>query len=308
MYGLQHFIHHANAGNVSYPDTRSILRALDAAVDTSEPLIVPLLGKPGTGKTGLVEYWAGTYRQQERGIALNRQPVLIAEIIPTEKASLGRGVYTTPTACVTFSSIIYALGELSRQVEQPTQTPRWYREERSLYTDHQFLWLFDQVCREVRRLRVKAIVIDNAQHIDVPTMEALLRLRRRLPSRVGLVLCAQLAKNEQLDEPLGKVFNRTRVDSAECEAGIEVRPLTEEVFYDDVAAEVIADLNADIEEGLEQHGAFIAEALWQLTAGDWKSLNSRVRHFNRLLPPPASGKRIITREIVEQVLDQKLPS
>lgn len=308
MYGLQHFIHHTNAGNVSYPDTRAILRALDAAVDTPEPLIVPLLGKPGAGKTGLIEYWAGTYRQQERGIALNRQPVLLAEIIPTEKASLGRSVYTTPTACVTFASIIYALGELSRQIDPPNRTPQWYREERSLYTDQQFLWLFDQVCREVRHLRVRAIVIDNAQHIDVPTMEALLRLRRRLPIPVGLVLCAQLAKNEQLDEPLGKVFERTRVDSAECEAAIEVRPLTEEVFYDDVAAEVIADLNADIEEGLEQHGAFIAEALWQLTAGDWKSLNSRVRHFNRLLPPPASGKRIITREIVEQVLGQKLPS
>jgi hypothetical protein len=63
-----------------------------------------------------------------------------------------------------------------------------------------------------------------------------------------------------------------------------------------------------IEEGLEQYGAFIAEALWQRTAGDWKSLSNRVRHFNRLLPPPASGKRIITREIVEQVLGQKLPS
>jgi hypothetical protein len=37
-------------------------------------------------------------------------------------------------------------------------------------------------------------------------------------------------------------------------------------------------------------------------------LSNRVRHFNRLLPPPASGKRIITREIVEQVLGQKLPS
>jgi hypothetical protein len=272
------------------------------------PLIVPLLGKPGTGKSGLVEYWAGTYRQQERGIAFNRQPVLLAEIIPTEKASLGRSVYTTPTACVTFASIIYALGELSRQIDPPSRTPQWYREGRSLYTDQQFLWLFDQVCREVHRLRVRAIVIDNAQHIDVPTMEALLRLQRRLPSRVGLVLCAQLAKNEQLDEPLGKVFERARVDSAECEAAIEVRPLTEEVFYAEVATEVIADLNADIEEGLEQYGAFIAEALWQRTAGDWKSLSNRVRHFNRLLPPPASGKRIITREIVEQVLGQKLPS
>lgn len=279
MQGIGTFIHHANPGSVSYPDTRAILRALDAAIDPPEPLIVPLLGKPGTGKTGLVAYWAGMYRQQQRGIAIDRQPVLLAEISPTEKASLGRGVYTTPTACVTFTSIMYTLGELSRQVDPSTHTPRWYREERSLYTDQQFLWLFDQVCREVRHLRVKAIVIDNAQFIDVPTMEALLRLRRRLLGRIGLVLCAQLAKNEQLDEPLGKVFERAQIDP-----------------------------KVDVAEGLEQHGSFIAEKLWERTAGDWKSLTNRVRHFNRLLPSLASGKRMLTPEIVEQVIGEKLPS
>jgi len=308
MQSLRTFIHHTNPGSVSYPDTWAIVRALDGALSGPEPLVVPLLGKPGTGKTGILEYWAGPYRQQERGIALARQPVLLAEISQTEKASLGRSVYTTATACVTFSSIMYALSELSRQVDPPGHIPRWYREERSLYTDQQFLWLFDQVCREARRLRVRAIVIDNAQHIDVPTMDALLRLRRRLLGSVGLVLCGQLAKNEKLDEPLGKVFERARVDPAECEAAIELRPLTEEVFYSEIALEIIANLEAGFEEGLEQHGSFIAETLWELTAGDWKSLNSRVRHFNRLLPPQASGQRVITRTIVEQVLGRKLPS
>jgi hypothetical protein len=166
MQGLRTFIHHTNPGGVSHPDTRAIMSAADAALDGPEPLIVPLVGKPGTGKTGLLEYWAGPYRQQERGIALDRQPVLLAEISQTERASLGRSVYTTSTACVTFSSIMYALGELSRQVDPPRDIPRWYREERSLYTDQQFLWLFDQVCREMRRLHVRAIVLDNAQHID----------------------------------------------------------------------------------------------------------------------------------------------
>ncbi len=139
-------------------------------------------------------------------------------------------------------------------------------------------------------------------------MEALIRLRRRLLGRIGLVLCAQLAKNEKLDEPLGKVFERARVDPVECEAAIELHPLTEEVFYSEVAIEMLADLEADFAEGLEQHGSFIAEALWQLTAGDWKSITSRVRHFNRLLPPVSSGKRVITRAVIEQVLGRKLPS
>jgi hypothetical protein len=267
-----------------------------------------MLGKAGTGKTGLMEFWTGCHRQQELGIAIDRQPVLFAEISATERASLGRNVYTTPTACVTFSAIMYALGELSRQVDPPTHIPRWYREERSLYTDQQFAWLFDQVCRETRRLRVRAIVIDNAQYLDVPTMKSLLLIRKRLQSRVGLVLCAQLAKNEQLDEPLGKIFERARVDPAECDQAIELHPLTEDVFYSEVSLELVADLEADFAEGLVQYGSFVAEALWQLTAGDWKSINSRVRHFNRLLPSASSGKRAITRAILEQVLGRKLPA
>lgn len=102
-----------------YPDMQTIMHALDAAIDTPEPLIVTLLGKAGTGKTGLHEYWAGSYRQQVRGIAIDRQPVLVAEISAPEKAALGRSVYTTPIACVTFSVLMYALRELSRQVDPP---------------------------------------------------------------------------------------------------------------------------------------------------------------------------------------------
>jgi hypothetical protein len=95
--------------------------------------------------------------------------VILAEISPTEKASLGRGGYTTPTACITFASVMFALGEHSRHVDVPLSIPCWYREERSLYTDQQFVWLFDQVCPEVRRLPVRAIVLDTAQLINVPT-------------------------------------------------------------------------------------------------------------------------------------------
>jgi hypothetical protein len=51
---------------------------------------------------------------------------------------------------------------------------------------------------------------------------------------------------------------------------------------------------------------FIVAALWQKTAGDWKSINSRVKHFDRLLGPRGDRPRILTREIVEQVLGKKL--
>jgi energy-coupling factor transporter ATP-binding protein EcfA2 len=306
MYGVRSFIHHRNPENLIHPDTRAILIALNAVIEAEEPLIVPLLGKPGTGKTHLLEYWASLSRQRAQGNTVSHR-IIYAEVDHTEKATLGKGVYTTPAACVTFSSIMYGLAELSRRVDSPNCIPKWYREERPLYTDREFVWLFDQVCLEARRLRVRGIAIDNAHRLDVPSLKALMRFRKRLDGRVGLVLAAQLAKNEKLDEPLGALFERAQIDSAECDQVIELRPLSETVFYQNVVGEVFKDLDADFQQGLEQHTTFIATSLWELTAGDWKSITSRVRHFNRLLPPRGGGPRIITRSIIEQVLGRKLP-
>src|SRR5207249_182028 len=146
----------------------------------------------------------------------------------------------------------------------------------ALYTDSQFVWLVDQVYREIRRLRVRAVVIDNAHRLDVTTMKALMKLRARRNNRLALIFGAQLAKNEQIDEPMGKLFEQAKIDPADTEQGVELKPLTEAVFYDPVVEGVFADLETDFEDGLEEHTGFIATTLWEITAGDWKSINSRV--------------------------------
>jgi hypothetical protein len=113
---------------------------------------------------------------------------------------------------------------------------------------------------------------------------------------------AQLAKNEQRDEPMGKLFDQARIDPADCEPAVELEPLTEEVFCDPILEGLFADLETDFEDGLEEHTGFIGTALWKITAGDWKSINSRVKHFNRLLGPRAGRRRVLTQTIIEQVL------
>jgi hypothetical protein len=87
---------------------------------------------------------------------------------------------------------MYELTELARRIAGPHAMPRWYREERSLYTDNNFVWLFDQVCLEARRLRVRGVVIDNAHRLEPKTMRVLMRLRARLNNRIALIFVAQL--------------------------------------------------------------------------------------------------------------------
>lgn len=303
MQGLRHFIHHTNPSATFYTDTQSILRQLDAGMADMEPPMTTLLGKSGTGKSGLLQHWVKVHRQERFGVVHERQPILVAEVSDTERRTFGKKIYTTPIAGITFSSIMYELGELARKVDSPSYVPPWYRQERSIYTDQQFVWLFDQVCREVRRLKVRAIIIDDAHRLDAPTLETLMRLRRRMDGHLGLILSAQLAQNEALDEPLGTVFERARVDPDDRKQVIVMHPITEEGFYNEIVLEVLGDLDAEIDAELVPHGSGIAQRLWQLTKGDWKSITSRVRYFNRLLPPQGSGERRLTKAIVEQVLE-----
>jgi hypothetical protein len=99
---------------------------------------------------------------------------------------------------------------LALQYDGPNSVMSWYRKERSLYTDREFVWLADAICREIRRLGVYALVIDNAHRLDVPTMLALMKLRARRNNRLALIFGAQLAKNEQLDEPMGRLFKQAK--------------------------------------------------------------------------------------------------
>ena len=234
--------------------------------------------------------------------------MVYAEVEEIEKSRLGKGVYTTATACVTFSSIMYSLGEIALRLSGSQATLKWYRSERSLYTDQQFLWLFDQVCYEKKRLRIPAVIIGNAQRLDVKTIKTFMRFRERLSNQLAVIFSAQLAKDERLDEPMGKLFEQARVDPIDYQQVVELKPLTEEVFYNQIIEEVFADLDADFEDGLESQYEPIAAQFWHVTTGDWKSINSRVRHFNRLLGSRTGRRRMITASIIEQVLGLKLPT
>lgn len=312
MIGLRRFIPHGNYSDNNtqdtvYPDTAAILSALNASVESDELFITTLIGSAGAGKSCLLQYFANEYRQQVRKIDIQRFPVLYADYDEAEKNILGADV-SSPIAATTLSSIMFSLAQLARQIGGNNALPRWYREEQSLYSSSRLLWLFSEICLELQRLRVRAIIIDNAHRLDTKTIKVLMRIRSRLHNRIGLIFGAQLQPNEQHDEPMGRLFKQARVDGLDVEAPIELRPLVEKDFHATVLMPIFQDIDASFEPELEQYFKLIAQRFWKVTGGDWKSIDSRTRHFNRLLGPRSWQDRIITRSIIEQVLNFKLPS
>ncbi|MBX0328195.1 ATP-binding protein [Oscillochloris sp. ZM17-4] len=312
MLGLRGFIPHKNqvdktTPDAAYPDTNAILSALNAGTSFDLLLVMTLLGKAGTGKSFLLKYFATEYRQQVCGIDIHRAPVLYADYDETEKNTLGADT-TAPITATMLSSIMFSLAQLARQVGGNGALPRWYREEQSLYSSRQLLWLFGEICLELKRLDVRTLIIDNAHRLDAKTVKLLFRMRARLNNQIGLIFGAQLQLSEGQDEPMGRLFKQARIDESGVEQPIELRPLVSKEFYEAVITPVFKDIGASFEPELIQHFQVIIRQFWKVTAGDWKSIDTRTRHFNRLLGPRSREDRLITRSMVEQVLNFKLPN
>jgi hypothetical protein len=312
MLGLRGFIPHKNqvdktTPDAAYPDTNGILSALNASTSFDQLLVMTLIGKAGTGKSYLLKYFATEYRQQVCGIDIHRAPVLYADYDETEKNTLGADT-TAPITATTLASIMFSLAQLARQIGGSRALPQWYREEQSLYSSRQLLWLFGEICLELKRLDIRAIIIDNAHRLDAKTVKLLFRMRARLNNHIGLIFGAQVQPGEGNDEPMGRLFKQARIESSDVEQPIDLRPMVSKEFYSSVLTPVFKDISAPFEPALEQHNTAIGRRFWEVTSGDWKSIDTRVRHFNRLLGPRSRENRLITRSIVEQVLNFKLPN
>ena len=311
MLGLRGFIPHKNqvdktTPDAAYPDTNAILSALNAGTSFDLLLVMTLLGRAGAGKSFLLKYFATEYRQQVCGIDIHRAPVLYADYDETEKNTLGADT-TAPITATMLSSIMFSLAQLARQVGGNRALPRWYREEQSLYSSRQMLWLFGEICLELKRLDVRTLIIDNAHRLDAKTVKLLFRMRARLNNQIGMIFGAELQPSEGQDEPMGRLFTQARIDESDVEQPIELRPLVEQEFHHAVLTPVFKDIGASFEPALDQHFKVIARRFWAVTKGDWKSIDTRARHFNRLLGPRSREDRLITRSMIEHVLSFKLP-
>ena len=311
MLGLRRFISCKNqvdksTPDAAYPDTKAILEALSAGVSFDQLLVMSLVGQPGTGKSYLLKYFATEYHHKIHGIEMHRAPVIYADYDETEKNTLGANS-TSPITATLLSSIMFSLAQLAVQIDGQRALPKFYREEQSLYSSRQLLWLFSAICLELKRLKVRALIIDNAHRLDAKTIKQLFRIRAHLQNQIGLIFGAQLQPSEKSDDPVGRLFKQARIESIDVEQPIELHPLVEKEFHSAVLSPVFEDIGASFEPEIESHYKAIARRFWTVTKGDWKSIDTRVRHFNRLLGPRSREERVITRSIVEQVLNFKLP-
>jgi hypothetical protein len=300
--GLRQFIHHSN--------TTQVLTILADVVDAGAMIVLSGHGDPATGKGRLLHYFATKYWRIERDADKDWHPIIYVDHTSLDwSTELLRGS-AAPIVAQVLSATMAELVNIAEQYRPARFHARWQQKPRSIATKTQTVWLHNEVYRELKTFRVRALLIDNAESIDGATLQMLVKLRQRLHKnghKMALIFAARLAKNETLDEPMEHIFARAKVDPRDFEEPIELHVLTRDAFIDEVLEYFIDELEVEFEPDLENYQEFIADALWKRTQGDWKSIDQQVKKFNRLLGRRNGNLRMVTRAIIEQILGQKLP-
>jgi hypothetical protein len=296
--GLRGFIHHSN--------THQVLQTLAQVIDDRSRIV--LYGKPATGKGRLLQYLAEDYWRAECDAEREWHPIIYANHEELDwTAEVLRGS-SAPTVARTLAAIMAEVQHIAERY-RPDRSIRWQQKRRSIATKTQTFWLHNELYREFKTLRVRGLLIDNAQSIDYATLQALNQLWKRLQKErpFGLILAARLEKNEELDEPMGDMFKRAKIDPRDYEEPVVLQTISEEAFPYAALEGFFADLEVEFTPDLVPYEEFIAGVLWQRTQGDWKSIDQQAKKFNRLLGRRDGTLRRVTREVIEGVFGIKLP-
>jgi hypothetical protein len=268
-----------------------------------------LTGYSKTGKDRLVNHWLGQLKRDEADFILPYQGrvLKIDELWQPERRTSSTAIYATPVACILFSEIAFAMGEILRRLGSSFADRTWYRQPKSLHSDIQFASLFSFVRSDLSRLRACLLIINNAQWLDRCSLERLMQLRRHFHGHLGIILMVQLQTNATLDEPLEEEFRHVPEAADICQR-VEIKRLTEDEYKAVILGALVDDLDLDVDDELLPHEHDIANLFWQLTGPDWKLIQDKLaRPLDKAVGERNGKPRLITREALTRVIGKPLP-
>ena len=205
--------------------------------------------------------------------------------------------------------MIPGLAQVSRQYDSRTvhESRVWYRKDRWESSDKQFTLLFPFICDELNRLNIDTLIIDNAQYLDLFTIERLRQVREFQQQRLAFILCARIDKPKELNptlaESLPKVF-----DTLEIEQPLELARLKPEEAMSLVLLEIMAEQKIAFSPDLDVDTlGRMREQFYQDTQGDWKSIAVRQQRMRSLFGDSAGKVRFLNQEAWEQIMGRPLP-
>jgi hypothetical protein len=168
--------------------------------------------------------------------------------------------------------------------------------------------LFAFLRSEIDRLRVRAIVINNAHLIDENTLEMIVLLQHHCAEQLSIILVGELAERANIDEPLAGAFRLCPEASAICRR-MELQRLTKREYQKRVLPRLTEQLNLAFADDLltDDMANLVPKALWAYTKYDWDVINMLARSLKQIRQG-RDGLRTIDRKTLEAILGKPLRS
>jgi hypothetical protein len=286
------FIEHEQAQKV-FDRINTVVRAKGIGI---------LEGLRATGKTRLLEEYITAQRS---GIAGNR--LVLAKLHQTYRKSLLKEDSQrigSPMTLWLFDQLDYVLKRLGLPINKE-QRKLLEAPGARIHTATSFSGLYRRVLEAMRAQRIRAIIVDNAHHLDAFALEWLMALREELRPQPALLLCATLQPNEQTSHTLNLALSQVAGASDSLIDRFQLAQLSPDDFLTAILPHYLFTLQIELDDYYQNSDdplgfSKLSNTLWSWHAGNWILLD----RVSRLLLEACSEKGQplkLTSAIMEQV-------
>ena len=278
------------------PATPQHLATLDRVVMTKT--LATVGGPSGSGKTALVGHWATT-----RPIRLTSNPhdqvLLVA--LPRANAALPMEY----TVCLRVWHALQRLAGTHYLIPQRLQRTT-YR----TFSKRNLEWLSIAVSELLEQCPIRAIVIDNAHHLDQGAIERVLEWRTWYDERRGRVVRrAVILVATTTPEPSQDHFTTVLQQHAEAAAlwrdQVTLTHLTQTECFQVLGHLIDGPLHADFSPALGGQLEQIGQTVCARVQGNWHYLMAWLQHVDLILGQPTyHRRRMITPTVLQHILPQ----
>ncbi len=256
-----------------------------------------LYGCRGSGTTTVMK--AAIQRLE---IAEHHRPLRCVYAALWDPAYKTSHVLATPAGFMTMLEIIVGLRSISKLYDSALsyQHNQWYQKPTSTYTPRQFASMYSFVRDECRRLRIDAVLIDNADKLDRFAFERLLDIRTFFGEAFALMLCFKRAFAGAPNEHAEALFHATLHDVHDYDV-FNLDPLSEYDVKHTVFVEWIKQYNLQITAS-DAELLLMRRMLWNETHGDWRRIQ---KYAHRLQEYCQQARHPHLSQIVWEAIFQK---
>ncbi len=272
--------------------TDSLFAAINQAVNSRS--IITIGAHYGRGLSRLLREWV---MHEPKDVQPNQ--VVLVQLMDPEMVSFRNMKLMTPAALLLMWETCYALRGLTK-AQRSDSDRSTLAKGGSDYSESRFLQLCAELRTLAKKLQLRAIVIDNAHHVDDRGLRKLMEPCDHCEYKFAIILGYQMRNHAKPAERIHKVLEEGGAFDQWADS-LVLESMEEHEFYDTILPELYLALDTEFNRDIEAAVERFQSKLWAHTGGNWHQIERIATLFDQDLGPKSENARIITGEVEARV-------